>query len=217
MLCQLLDYKTLIEGYLRTYKMNYLAHLYFAESTPESMMANLMGDYIKGPLALDWQPRLRDGVMLHRKVDAFTDSHPIFLQASARLSPVRRRFAGIILDICFDHYLCRHWDRFCDQPLAQFIAHSYGLLRQYRGYMPEAMRYPVSKMIEQDWLSCYADAQQIPTVLDRVARRLRRPERMVGSGEEFVALYGELEEDFLSFFPCLIEYVEQLKSADQTQ
>ncbi|WP_421862354.1 ACP phosphodiesterase [Motiliproteus sp.] len=195
--------------------MNYLAHLYFADPTPESMMANLMGDYIKGPLAPDWQPALRDGVVLHRKIDAFTDTHPLFLQASRRLSPARRRFAGVILDICFDHYLCQHWQRFCEQSLAQFISGSYQLLDQYEGYMPESMRLPVSKMIEQDWLGSYAAARQIPMVLDRVARRLRRPDRMLGAGEEFLVLYPELEQDFLGFFPQLINHVERLKAVDR--
>ncbi|RDE24916.1 DUF479 domain-containing protein [Motiliproteus coralliicola] len=195
--------------------MNYLAHLYFAEPTSESMMANLMGDYVKGPLSADWYPTLRPGVMLHRKIDAFTDSHPLFLQAAARLSPARRRFAGVILDICFDHYLSRHWDRYSDQPLDQFISHGYQLLGRYSGFMPESMRLPVSKMIQQDWLSSYAETSQIPLILDRVARRLRRPDRMLGSGEEFLGLYVELEQDFLRFFPQLMDQVDRLKAEDR--
>lgn len=191
--------------------MNYLAHLVFAEPTSASLMANLMGDFVKGRLAADWHPALRDGVVLHRQIDAFTDSHALFLRSSARLSPARRRFAGIILDICYDHFLSRHWRRFHHQPRQQFIEHSYQLLNLYQGYMPSNMQRPVRLMIEQDWLSAYASADQIVLVLDRVASRLSRPQRMLGSGAEFLQLYAALEQDFLAFFPELVTFVESQK------
>ena len=187
--------------------MNYLAHLLFAESTPESLMANLMGDFVKGRLAADWHPALRPGVLLHRQIDAFTDSNPVFLRSASRFSNRRRRFAGIILDICYDHFLSRHWDRFHDQPRSEFIAHCYQLLERYRGYQPETMQRPLRLMLDQDWLSAYADANKIVLVLDRVAHRLRRPEPMLGAGEEFLQHYSGLEQDFLDFFPELMTFV----------
>lgn len=187
--------------------MNFLAHLLFADPTPESRIANLMGDHIKGRIAPDWQPLLRDGVILHRKIDAFTDSHPIVLQSCARLSPRRRRFAGIILDICFDHYLCRHWHRFNEQPLSCFVDDCYRQLSAYQGYMPDSMQRPLRAMIDQDWLSAYAERDNIALVLDRVALRLSQPERMLGAGEEFAGHYQLLEQDFLCFFPSLQSFV----------
>ncbi len=192
--------------------MNFLAHLYFADATPESRIGNLMGDYVKGRLAVDWQPSLRDGVVLHRQIDAFTDSHPIVLRSAARLSARRRRFAGIILDICYDHYLCIHWTRFCDQPLDHFIDDCYRQLRDYQGYLPESMQRPLKLMIEQDWLSAYAEVDSIPMVLDRVAGRLSQPQRMLGAGDEFSQQYQLFEQDFLDFFLQLQRFVSSIKS-----
>ncbi len=176
-------------------------------------MANLMGDFVKGRLAADWHPALRDGVVLHRQIDAFTDSHSLFLQSAARFSPARRRCAGIILDICYDHFLSRHWGRFHDQPRQQFIQHCYLLLSQYQGYMPSDMQRPVRLMIEQNWLSAYASAEHIVQVLDRVASRLSRPQLMLGSGAEFLLHYAELEQNFLAFFPELMTFVESKTAA----
>ncbi|MEH6650107.1 MAG: ACP phosphodiesterase [Motiliproteus sp.] len=192
--------------------MNFLAHLYFADATPESRVANLMGDYLKGRIAADWQPNLRDGVILHRRIDGYTDSHPLVLQSAARLSARRRRFAGIILDICYDHYLCRHWDRFSDQPLDRFIEDCYRQLSDYQGYLPESMQRPLRLLIEQDWLSTYADPDTICLVLDRVASRLSQPQRMLGAGEEFIRNYSLFERDFLSFYPQLCQFVLLNKS-----
>ena len=195
--------------------MNYLAHLYFAEPTPESMAANLMGDFVKGRLAPDWHPELREGVMLHRRIDGFTDSHPVFLRSAARLSRQRRRFAGIIIDIAYDHFLCRHWQHFHDVSRQQYIACCYTLLGRYQGFMPDPMRRLLDRLIPQDWLNAYAEREQISYVLDRVAHRLSRPELMLGAGEEFEACYAELEEDFLVFFPALIEFAEQQRQSSK--
>jgi acyl carrier protein phosphodiesterase len=170
-------------------------------------VANLMGDYVKGRLAADWQPLLRDGVVLHRQIDAFTDTNTTVLHSAARFSSRRRRFAGIILDICYDHYLCRHWDRFCDQPLDRFIDDCYRQLSTYQGYLPESMQRPLQLMVKQDWLSAYAEVDNISMVLDRVASRLSQPQRMLGAGEEFVEHYAVLEQDFLMFFPQLQRFV----------
>lgn len=191
--------------------MNYLAHLVLADPTPESLMANLMGDYIKGPIAPDWQPRLRDGVILHRRVDGYTDAHPIVRRSAARLSAHRRRCAGIILDICFDHFLSNHWSLFCAQPRPLFIADTYRQLQGYQGYMPAAMQRPIQRMIEQDWLSAYAEADNIGRVLDRVAQRLSQPQRMLGAGQEFIEQYAQLEQDFLIFFPQLIAFAKSYR------
>ena len=189
--------------------MNFLAHLYFADATPESRVANLMGDYVKGRIAPDWQPLLRDGVILHRRIDGFTDAHPQVLRSAARLSARRRRFAGIILDICYDHYLCRHWHLFSEQPLDRFISDCYRQLNEYQGYLPASMQHPLRLMINQDWLTAYTDPEIIPKVLDRVASRLSKPQRMLGAGQEFIQNYEELEQDFLMFFPQLQQFVQQ--------
>lgn len=195
--------------------MNYLAHLYFAEPTSESMAANLMGDFVKGRITEGWHPQLREGVLLHRRIDGYTDSHPKILECARMLSGRRRRYAGIILDICFDHYLCLHWQQFHPQPLDTFISDSYRLLQQYRGFMPEPMRQLLERMISQDWLGSYQDSRQIVRALDRVALRLRRPEPMRGAGEEFEQHYEVWQQCFLEFFPDLMRQVQQWQRQQQ--
>jgi len=44
----------------------------------------------------------------HRAVDTFTDAHRSCARAR-RVAPPHRRFAGIVVDMYYDHYLARHW------------------------------------------------------------------------------------------------------------
>ncbi|OMH33689.1 ACP phosphodiesterase [Motiliproteus sp. MSK22-1] len=191
--------------------MNYLAHLYFAAATPESRIGNLMGDFARGALDPDWPVSLRNGVWLHRKIDVFTDAHPCLLQARRRISPERRRLAGIILDISFDHFLSRHWSQFSSQLKTDFIREVYRDLSRYRGYLPAKMERPLKMMVEQDWLSAYHSIDGVNRALDGVSRRFSRPTNLLGAGEEIEKNYADLEKDFLEYFPQLIGYVSGLQ------
>ena len=89
--------------------MNYLAHLYLAKDSTESMIGGILGDFVKGSGKEQYPDKIKKGIELHRKIDSYTDSHPM-TQASRRLyRPPWRRFAGVIVDLCCDHFLYRHW------------------------------------------------------------------------------------------------------------
>src|SRR5690242_14634083 len=56
--------------------MNHLAHLFLAAPTAESLIGNLAGDFVKGRIGDRFPPAIADGIAQHRRIDAFTDSHP---------------------------------------------------------------------------------------------------------------------------------------------
>lgn len=189
--------------------MNYLAHLYFAEDTPESRVGNLMADFVRGPV--DRQPyngAVMRGMRSHVAVDRYTDSHDVVHESKALISPSRRRFAGIIVDICYDHYLARHWTDFSDEPLSAFIERTYGSLSAYRGDMPPVLSRVIRHMVRHDWLYGYRETAGIGRALDGLSMRVRRPNSLAGSVEELEANYDEMEGHFLRFFPDLVRHME---------
>ena len=190
--------------------MNYLAHLYFADDTPESRVGNLMADFVRGPV--DRQPyggAVMQGMQSHVAVDRFTDDHDVVRESKALISRRRRRFAGIIVDICYDHFLARHWSIFSDVPLSLFIERTYGSFRDYRGELPPVMLRVVRHMVEHDWLRGYRELSGIGRALDGLSMRIRRPNTLAGSVEELKENYGEMEQHFLSFFPDLVRHMEK--------
>lgn len=194
--------------------MNYLAHLYFAEDTPESRVGNLMVDFVRGPV--DRQPyngAVMRGMRSHVAVDRFTDGHDVVRESKALISSSRRRFAGIIVDICYDHFLARHWSDFSDESLAGFIGRTYGSLRAYRGDMPPVLSRVLDHMVKNDWLGGYREMSGIGRALDGLSMRLRRPNTLAGSVEELDANYGAMEGHFLRFFPDLVRHMEMREDA----
>lgn len=195
--------------------MNYLAHFYLADTHPDSVIGSLLGDFVKGRLDPSLAPELRLGIQTHRKVDSYTDQHPDVLVSKRRLDPQRRRYAGIIIDICYDHFLAVHWTRFSEQELAAFSQQIYGVLQMNWTYLPTKARGVVQRMINQDWLGSYQYTHLIARALDNIAARLRRGIALQGAGIELMENYEGLERDFLSFFPDLVATVQAYKQAAQ--
>ena len=100
--------------------MNYLAHIFLSGSSEEILIGNFIGDYVKGRDYLNYPAQIKKGILLHRRIDSFTDSHKIVHQSMSYFAPQYHKYAGIIIDILYDHYLIKNWDRYCPLPLETY-------------------------------------------------------------------------------------------------
>jgi acyl carrier protein phosphodiesterase len=191
--------------------MNHFAHLVLAQPTLESTVGNLLGDFARG-VDVDRLPRaVRAGLHNHRAVDRFTDAHPRVRAMKRAFPGSRRRFAGIALDIYFDHLLISHWQRFEQRDLDRLIADFYRRMQRGRGLMPgEDMRRVTRRMIEYDWFGSYRDLDAVAESLDRVAGRIRFENRFAGAIEDLQRHHDSICEGFFEFYPELQRHVEQL-------
>lgn len=165
-----------------------------------------MGDFAHG-INVDELPRqIRQGIRHHRAVDAFTDTHPQVLASKRLFSSQRRRFAGVALDMLYDHYLLRHWQQFSNLNTGTFIAGVYREFREHEHLMPEDMSRVTRRMADNDWFNAYADLDNLGYALNRVAERIRFRHQFYDIINEIKEHDGELEQRFLTFFPDLITF-----------
>lgn len=193
--------------------MNYLAHLHLGGQQPEQLLGSLYGDFVKGPLQGRFPLPLEAAIRLHRQIDVYTDSHPLVLEALARFPRERRRYAGIILDVFFDHCLAVHWRDYNDQPLEQFTGRFYQVLTMQPD-LPGRLAQIAPSMAADDWLGSYREFAVLEQVFRGIARRLSRPEGMDGAMAEVEVLYEPLMEDFRSFYPELQAFARKALTQD---
>jgi len=189
--------------------MNYLAHLYLSDPTEDAWLGSLLGDFVKGPLDGRYGADITRAIALHRKIDSFTDAHPVVLQSKSRISPARRRYAGIMVDMFYDHFLAKRWREFHDEPLDTFTARIYAILGRRHAMLPERLQRMAPSMAQWNWLGSYADVGSIHTALDRMGRRLTRENRLLNSADELVEHYVELESDFRAFMPQVLQFAQR--------
>ncbi len=190
--------------------MNHLAHFKLAMEEPALLVGTFLGDQIKGRLQGRFHPQVEFGIQLHRKIDAFTDAHPIVKQSYQRLEPEFRRYCPILMDIFYDHILARNWQEFHHQSLQEFSDWVFTTLESWQEEMPDKSRLMARRMQKSQILLLYADPEVIPGILARVSARLKRDNPVAHACAPLFANLSHLEEDFRSFFPELLVYVEDV-------
>lgn len=191
--------------------MNHFAHLVLAQPTLESTVGNLLGDFARGLDSASLPPAVLAGLQNHRAVDRFTDSHPRVREMRRGFSRARRRFAGIALDIYFDHLLLAHWRQFEQRPLEPLIGELYQRMSAGRELMPgDRMKRVTQRMIEHDWFGSYRELDAVAESLDRVAARIRFENRFGNAIEELQRNHDLICEGFCEFYPELQRHVAEL-------
>ena len=180
--------------------MNYLVHLYLSDSDPLCRLGNLLGDFVKGRLEQhDYPERLMAGLRQHRFVDSLAMQHAAVRRSRKRLDDRFGHTKGILIDIFYDHFLSRNWETWGHGTLKGFAAESYKLLRHYRHFLPETFRPVARRMIRHDWLTAYREPKTIRFVLERMAERLSRPNRMAQGYTELARCGRAMEADCRAF------------------
>lgn len=189
--------------------MNYLAHFALAADHPDWLTGALLGDFVKGPIPLQqYRPAVAEGIMLHRRIDAFSSTHATYRAGNSVLALRWRRYGGIVLDVVFDHFLARHWSRYHAFNMNTFADEVYRTLDHEHPSLPLPAQRFARRLIDHDLLRRYASGPLIEGVLESIGRRLRRP---VALHEAFLELspeaLAELETLFDRFYPALQAFV----------
>jgi acyl carrier protein phosphodiesterase len=132
-------------------------------------------------------------------------------QSKNHIHPDRRRFAGIVIDIFYDHFLAKNWSVYSTASLKDFSRRVYRALEERREILPDRLKQSLTVMIENDWLMSYRELGAIEAILARTSRRLRRANPVAQSMDDLLTNYRDLESEFKEFFPDLIEFVEEYK------
>ena len=179
--------------------MNYLVHLYLAGDQPGHLLGALMGDFVKGPLPEYYQGSLREGLVLHRKLDAYSVHQSDCRTSRQRIDPAYNHLRPVMVDIFYDHLLARNWRQHHPLPLEKYAAHIYRLLEKNYERLPAQMRPVAERMISMDWLSSYAELATVEVVLKRIGKRLSRPNRLAEGLSELTDNYLAMASDCRNF------------------
>lgn len=187
--------------------MNWLAHLLLSEPTPEFRLGNLLPDFVSPAEIAALPEDFRRGAACHRRIDAFTDAHPVVRRSRDRVDPRFRRYSGVLVDVFYDHVLAREWPEFSAVPLEAFLAEIGAAVATCGPALPEGIRRPLARVHEKDWLGGYREIAGIERALARLSRRLRRPVELAEAVDGLASNYEAYRGDFREFFPELCAHV----------
>lgn len=181
--------------------MNYLGHAVLSFGNAEVLVGNLIGDHVKGRVALDAYPAgVRKGIELHRRIDEMVDRHPAIARAKLIFREDYRLYAGAIIDTVMDHFLANDPAFFSKETdLEDFTRDVYNKVDAYLDILPEGFAAYYSHMKQHNWLLGYRKLKGIERSLHGLARRAKYmppPEKAYTS---FVVAYHQLNGCYYDF------------------
>lgn len=189
--------------------MNFLAHLFLADSTDaESLIGNLAGDFVKGALHDRFTDGVRTGIAQHRRVDAFTDSHPEVAAMRRILAPEHGHYSRVINDIFIDHFLAVSFDDFSSEPLEDFLDRVHAAIDPHADELPGALRQVYPRMRDERWLLSYRDVTSVHDTLAMMSYRLSRRPHLETATHHLIDSRSGLERHFRAFFPDVVRLRE---------
>jgi len=192
--------------------LNFLAHIYLSGDSDEIKIGNFIGDYVKGKNYEKYPDLISKGIYLHRRIDSFTDSHYIVNQSKMHLQKRFRRYSGVIVDVFYDHFLASEWSLFSKHPLPQFVVHMYEILVNNYFILPNEIKTFLPFFIINNWLESYTSIEGIEGVLRRMTKRTSLPNETTFAISELRENYNLFRDEFMEYFPQLINYVEEKHS-----
>jgi acyl carrier protein phosphodiesterase len=188
--------------------MNHLAHVLLAGTDEGRRLGGVLGDFVRGTPDPSLPSGVREGIALHRAIDGYTDRHPDVLASRALFEPPYRRYAGIALDMWFDHCLARDFARWSAQPLEGFSTDLRALLHRHHALLPAAAQRFARYMQANDLPAGYADPAVLGRALAGIGQRLSRDNPLDRMLPVLEALDAPLQERFEAFFPQLRRFAE---------
>ena len=183
--------------------MNFLAHIYLSGDHELIKIGNFMADGIRGKQFENYHSDIQKGIILHRFIDTYTDSHPLFRKSTKRLHDKYHHYAGVIIDVFYDHFLAKNWNLYSDEKLELFVDRFYRSLHDNYDLLSERAQGMMPYMIEHNWLLSYQTVDGIHQILTQMDRRTKNESKMRFSSNELKEYYSDFENEFSFFFEDL--------------
>ena len=192
--------------------MNFLAHIFLASPDEEWMIGNFIADSVKGKSYQTFPKKIAEGILMHRFIDDFTDTHSLVKECNALLREGLSKHAPVALDVFFDYFLANNFHQYHQQPLEDFSKNSYEIFYQHFELLPIRNQQMLPYMSQQNWLLNYATIDGIKKALAGMAQRSKYGAIMKG-GEQYLIVHEEkLKANFELFFKELQKNTEDYKS-----
>lgn len=189
--------------------MNFLAHTFLSCDDDHLLLGNFLADFLKNKEVLLLPESIQKGIFLHRKIDSFTDQHPLVKQGTRRLQARHRKYSPVIIDIFYDYLLANNWSRYTEESLEDFTQRIYKILSDNIALMPPRLQDRVANMIAHDWLMSYGQKDGLAYTFRRVQERVSKPEQFMEVMNSLDRDMDVLTVEFNAFFPEAIQFVRE--------
>lgn len=189
--------------------MNFLGHAYLSGNDTELLYGNFIADAIKGKHYKSYPLGIQKGILLHRKIDHYTDHYTGFDAFKKELYPIARKMAPVVMDIYIDHMLAIHWKQYHPLNLEQYSQWYFDTIATFKPH-PERIQHFLPYMQESNWILRYQEERGFEWAVVNVGRRIGFPVPM-----EAAVLHCIQRKD--TFLPIFKDFIDNIQHHVQAQ
>jgi acyl carrier protein phosphodiesterase len=189
--------------------MNFLAHIYLSGENEQIRIGNFIADWIKGSEFKKFPEDIQKGILIHRSIDSYTDSHPTVRKSKNRFSEKYHKYAGVLIDVFYDHFLAMDWDTFSPVPLQDYNNRVKASLLKEIQCFPADLQDFIPKFMNFGWMDLYVSIDGIDKVLRGMVSNTSLPDKTDDAIRIFRENYSDFRLEFYDYFPQLMHYVEE--------
>lgn len=191
--------------------MNFLGHFLLSFGKPNLIVGNYIADGVKGKKYLDYPSEIAEGILLHRKIDHFTDTHLQVKSSAKRLFPNYGHYSSVIVDIFYDHFLAKDWNQYHKELLDSFSSNIYKTLKKNSHIIPDQYNFMLSYMSRDNWLLGYRKIEGIERALRGLSKRIKYNTGIEKAGEDLRLSYQNFQVEFDNFMKDLLPEFKSYK------
>ena len=180
--------------------MNHLAHLYLSSDKEEEMVGQFIADAVKGNDFNLYSPDIRQGILLHRWVDSFTDTHDLVKELRAEYRPKLGLYSGVLIDLVFDYFLAKDFQIHSGIELEEFQQFTFSVLNKHEDHFPEKMKKYFFHMKDKEFMMKYAHPVEMADIVRQMGNRIPRGESLIAAGDFFEDYVEMASAYFPAFF-----------------
>jgi acyl carrier protein phosphodiesterase len=192
--------------------MNFLAHLFLSGDNEEIITGNFIADHVKGKAFFGFSDGIRAGILFHREIDMFTDANPLFLESKQRLGGKYRKYAGVITDMFYDHFLAVDWDEYSSESIDRFTRRMYAIVMKRFLILPAKTQRILPFMAKDNWLKGYGTFEGLERALKGMDKRTPFESLMGEAVDDLRKDYSLYHQEFARFFNQMIQFAEQRRN-----
>ncbi|MBS7333835.1 MAG: DUF479 domain-containing protein [Weeksellaceae bacterium] len=186
--------------------MNLVAHQYLSFNNPSLQLGNFLGEVVKGNKYNDYPDDIKLGILLHREIDSFTDSHDVVKRSSTYFHSTQHKYSPIVVDLVYDYFLIKHWRKYHPTSFQLFKENCYDLFSYNTENFPPNLQEMLNHLLKNDWFENYSTIEGIQKTLTGISKRVNFDNNLTNTASTIFQYETELEKDFLEFFPELVQF-----------
>lgn len=194
--------------------MNFLAHLYLSGESQKIMVGNFMADYVKGRKHENYKTEIQNGILLHRSIDSYTDTHPLVSQSGQYFREVYSKYSGVVTDVIYDHFLAKNWELYHKQALPLFVSRCHEVLVKNYLVLPNQVKLFLPFLIKSRRLETYAEIEGLRAALNIMVRYTSLPDKTDMGINILLENYDAIESEFHTFMREIISYIVNEKEIE---